>query len=115
MIQRFLLLSCCLLLCACSVVDIGVGRDANTWPTKWTHNAYADFGWPQNDKLLLVDFIGGPDSYTLVRAELWRLLHLEIGLLGLGVGLGPLQAGIGAGLYAPHPPAEIAGSNPFKG
>lgn len=114
MIPRCLLLSCCLLLCACSVVDIGLGRDANTWTTKWKHNSYVDYGWPSNDTFLLVDFIGGPESYTLVRADLWRLLHLEIGLVGVAVGLGPLQAGIGAGLYSAHPPAEIQGNNPFK-
>ena len=108
------LLACCVLFGACTVVDAGVGRNANAWKTKFQSNAYAEWGWPTNDRLLMVDFVGGPNDYTLVRADLWRLLHLEIGLLGLGIGIGPLQAGAGIGLYGPHAPTEIAGDNPFK-
>jgi hypothetical protein len=40
-------------------------------------------------------------------------LHLEVGLFGLGVGLGPLQIGGGVGWYTPGAPASLHGSNPF--
>jgi hypothetical protein len=110
-----LLLACLVLLGACTVVDAGVGRGAKDWTTHFDANAYMDFGWPTNDSLLSLDVIGGPNPYTLVRADLWRLLHLEIGLLGVGIGLGPLQFGAGIGLYAPGAPAHIAGNNPVKG
>jgi hypothetical protein len=109
-----LLLAGCVLLGACTVVDAGVGRGASHWSTNFDANAYMDFGWPTNDSLLSLDVIGGPNSYTLVTADVWRLLHLEIGLLGAGIGLGPLQLGAGIGLYAPHAPARIAGDNPMK-
>ena len=61
-----------------------------------------------------LDLVGGPNPYTLISADLWRLLHLELGLLGVGIGLGPIQFGGGVGLYAPHAPAKIAGDNPMK-
>ncbi len=113
--NRFgLLLAFCALLGACTVVDGGVGRGASDWTTSFDANAYMDFGWPANESLLSVDLLGGPNSYTLVSADVWRLLHLEIGLLGVGVGLGPLQVGAGLGLYAPHAPASIKGDNPFE-
>jgi len=109
-----LLLACCALLGACTVVDGGVLRGANDWKTQFDANAYANFGWPANEDLLSVDFLGGPNAYTLVTADVWRLLHLELGLLGAGIGIGPLQLGGGIGLYAPHAPAEIKGDNPFQ-
>ena len=109
------LLACCVLLGACTVVDAGVGRGAEDWKTDLQWNAYADWGWPTTEQVLLLDVVGGPNAYTLLRADLWRLLHVEIGLLGLGLGIGPLQAGIGAGLYGPVAPAKIVGDNPMKG
>jgi hypothetical protein len=110
-----LLVACCLLLGACTVVDGGVGRGASDWNAEFGANAYADFGWPVNDALLSVDLVGGPNAFTLLRADLWRLLHLELGLLGFGVGIGPLQFGAGFGLYAPHAPARIAADDPLAG
>lgn len=110
-----LLLACCVLLGACTVVDAGVGRGASDWTPHFDASVYADFGWPTNDALLSLDLLGGPNPYTLVRADLWRLLHLELGLLGFGLGVGPLQVGAGIGLYAPGAPARIAGDNPVDG
>jgi len=110
-----LLLACCVLLGACTVVDGGVGRGASDWTPHFDASVYADFGWPTNDALLSLDLLGGPNPYTLVRADLWRLLHLELGLLGFGLGVGPLQVGAGIGLYAPGAPARIAGDNPVDG
>jgi hypothetical protein len=110
-----LLLACCVLLGACTVVDAGVGRGAREWTTHLSANAYMDFGWPTNDSLLSLEVLGGPNPYTLVSADVWRLLHLELGLLGVGIGVGPLQVGAGLGLYAPHAPAKIVGNNPIDG
>ena len=110
-----LLLACGLLLGACTVVDAGVGRGANSWTTHFDANAYMQFGWPANENLLSLDVIGGPNSYTLVTGDIWKLLHLELGLLGAGIGIGPFQFGAGIGLYAPSAPGKIAGDNPFKG
>jgi len=112
--NRFgLLLGLCLLLGACTVVDGGVGRGAQDWATDFGANAYVSTGWPANDALLSVDVLGGHNPYTLVSLDVWRLLHLEIGLLGAGIGLGPLQFGAGFGLYAPHAPGTIKGTDPL--
>lgn len=108
-----MLLACCVLLGACTVVDAGVGRGARAWPTEFGANCYAEYAWPANNSLLAVDIVGGSNAYTLISADVWRLLHLELGLLGVGVGLGPLQAGAGVGLYAPHAPSAMMGDNPF--
>ena len=104
----------CAVLAGCTVVDLGVGRDQCPVEWKWGGaGGYADFAWPANDMLLTVDLLGGPHSGSLISVDLWRLLHLELGLLGLGVGIGPMQIGGGVGWYTPQAPASIEGMNPF--
>ncbi|HEX5011182.1 MAG TPA: hypothetical protein VFY71_12360 [Planctomycetota bacterium] len=102
------------LLGGCTVVDLGVARGVD--PTEWTWGGaggYADCAWPANDMLLTADVLGGAHSGALVSVDVWRLLHLELGLFGLGVGVGPLQIGGGVGWYTPKAPASLHGSNPF--
>jgi hypothetical protein len=109
-----ILLVLCLALSACTVVDAGVCRGNS--PPHWGFEAvggYADFGWPANDDLLSADILGGSNSGTLVTLDLWRLLHLEVGLLGIGIGVGPFQIGGGVGFYTPAAPAMLHGANPF--
>ena len=110
-----LVLVCCALLGACTVVDVGVGRGSNDWNWEMGADCYGDIAWPANDLLLSMDIWGGPTPGTLISADVWRLLHLEVGLLGLGLGIGPLQFGAGVGPYVPSTPASIAGMNPFEG
>jgi hypothetical protein len=113
-IRAALLFVLCSALSACTVVDLGVARGNN--PTHWEFEAvggYADFGWPATTQLLTADILGGPNSGSLITVDLWRLLHLELGLLGVGIGIGPFQFGGGVGFYTPEAPAMIHGANPF--
>ena len=114
MLRVYLLALACAVLGGCTVVDLGVGRDK--CPAEWEWGGaggYADFAWPANDMLLTADLLGGPHSGSLVSVDLWRLLHLELGLFGVGIGVGPLQIGGGVGWYTPQTPASLKGSNPF--
>lgn len=97
----------------CTAVDVGVGRGDHSW--SWDNNgtAYATYGWPANDALLSADLLGGQNDGTLASLDVWRLLHLELGLLGFGIGIGPLQFGAGFGWHDTSPPASIDGDNPF--
>jgi len=111
MLRASLLALACAVLAGCTIVDAGVGRNAH-WAWGGA-GGYADCAWPANDALLAADVIGGPNSGSLVSVDIWRLLHLEVGLFGAGVGLGPLQIGGGVGWYTPGAPASLHGSNPF--
>ncbi len=109
-----LVLVLCLALTGCTLVDFGLAREG--CPSGWELGdaaGYAEFGWPANDQLLSADLFGGPNGGTLVSVDVWRLLHLELGLLGFGVGIGPLQFGGGIGFYTPNAPAAMCGSCPF--
>ena len=114
MLHRLVPLLLCSALAGCTVADLGVGRDV--CPTRWTWGGaggYADVAWPANEKLLTADILGGPHSGALVSADLWRLVHVEVGLIGAGIGIGPFQIGGGVGFYTPSAPASLHGWNPF--
>ncbi len=113
--RRFaVLMVCCALLGACNLVDMGVGRGANDWEFTGDGNCYYEYGWPANTTLLSADLFGGANNGTLISADVWRLLHVELGVLGFGLGIGPFQVGCGWGMYAPNGPAKMQGDNPFQ-
>ncbi|MGQ0553489.1 MAG: hypothetical protein ACT4PU_09755 [Planctomycetota bacterium] len=114
MLRIAVLLVCVAVLGGCTMVDLGVARDQ--CPMHWEVSGpqgYASYGWPAANELLSADLFGGPNSGTIVSVDLWRLLHVELGLLGLGLGIGPFQIGGGFGFSAPHAPAALAGHCPF--
>jgi len=114
MLRALLLAFAGTVLAGCTVVDAGVGRGTSLPDWTWGGaGGYADVAWPANDILLTADVFGGPHSGALLSVDLWRLAHFEVGLFGLGLGLGPFQIGGGVGWYTPGAPASLHGSNPF--
>ncbi len=107
------LLLCSTMLGACTVVDAGIGRGDHDWSWGNTGTAYATYGWPDNDHLLSADLIGGQNDGTLATIDVWRLLHLELGAFGIGLGVGPFQVGAGVGWHDTEPPVMMTGDNPF--
>ena len=93
-------------LAGCTVIDLrlspsGARSDAFI-------RGYADAGWPASDSLLKVGLFKSPNSDgSLLYLQLWKLLRLELGLIGVAAGLGPLDAGIGVLFYEPRPPAYV--------
>ena len=103
--------TCCLVLSACTVIDGGVGRDVQDWKVDGWGAAYADFGWPTNPDFLTADLVGPQNPGSVFSVQLWRILYFEVGLLGVSLGLGPLQVGAGTLFHRPAAPASM--SNPF--
>jgi len=90
---------------ACTIVDVrthehGVHSDAFI-------RGYADVGWPASNSLLKLGVFDGPSDGSIIYFQLWKLLRLEVGFLGLAGGIGPLDAGFGILLYDPQPPQYI--------
>jgi hypothetical protein len=93
------------LLGACTIIDVrthdhGVHSDAFI-------SGYADVGWPASNSLLKLGVFDGPSDGSILYFQLWKLLRLEVGFLGLAGGIGPLDAGFGILLYHPQPPEYI--------
>jgi hypothetical protein len=109
--RRLAVLVSCLVLSACTVFDGGVGRDVQDWKIDGWGAAYADFGWPTNHVFLTGDLVGPQNPGSIASFQLWRLFYVEFGLIGISLGLGPLQIGAGTLFHRPEAPASM--DNPF--
>ncbi len=65
---------------------------------------HAALGIRSEDDLLRLKFLDGESDGAVGEIVLWKLLRLEVGLLGVGVGLGPLDLALGVGFYEPRVP-----------
>jgi len=98
-------------LSACTVMRV----DAENGPPRVESNGLVDghvaFGMRAEDDLLRVHFLEGDSDGALAEISLWKLFRLEVGLLGVGVGVGPVDAALGIGFYEPEVP-EFTGQQP---
>jgi hypothetical protein len=99
----------CSLLAGCTVIDVrrtqgGVRSDAFI-----AFNATA--GWPADASVFAVGLFEGRSPGTLLMVEVWKLLRFELGFLGMGLGVGPLDVGLGVLFYKPRPPRYVRWSD----
>lgn len=69
-------------------------------------------GVREDDELLQVDLFDGRSNGALGEITVWKLLRVEVGLLGVGLGVGPFDAALGFGFYDPDVPAFEPPSRP---
>ncbi len=67
-------------------------------------SGYATCGWSDQDSLLEIKLLNGRSPGSILMIDLWKIAQVEIGLLGVSAGIGPLNAGIGVFFYEPQPP-----------
>lgn len=96
----------CALLCSCTLVDLRVQPDRSLRSDAFV-TGFASAGWPADDSLLKVGLFQGPNRGSMLSLQLWKLLRLDVGFVGLAVGVGPLDAGIGVLLHKPRPPRYV--------
>ena len=92
------------LLPACVVMDVKASSDGHGFHSVGLIGGYATAGWPADDSILKIGLFEGRSDGTLLSVQVWKLVRVEIGLIGLAVGIGPLDAGIGTLFYDPVPP-----------
>jgi hypothetical protein len=78
---------CCVLLTGCSLIDVGVGRGEQEWTVDGWGDAFGNVAWRANDHLIHVELFGGYNPGSIISIEIWRINHIEIGLIGISVGL----------------------------
>jgi hypothetical protein len=98
-------------LSACTVMRL----DAEEGPARVESNGLIDghvaLGMRAEDDLFRLRLFEGDSDGSIAELSLWKLFRLEIGLLGLGVGVGPVDAALGIGFYEPELP-EFQGQEP---
>ena len=107
MIPR-LLLSCLLLsLCSCTLIDVRVGDDFSM-ESDGLVNGYVDYGWPEMDSVLYLGLFEGRSDGSILSVAVWKLVRLEVGLLGFNFGVLPLDFGVGILFFDPRAPRYVS-------
>ncbi len=90
---------------ACVVIDVTADRESGGLRSDGLIGGHATAGWPADDSLLKLGLLDGRNDGAIFLLQVWKLVRVEVGLLGLSVGIGPLDAGVGILFYDPEPPA----------
>jgi hypothetical protein len=74
---------------------------------------HAAFGIRDEDHVLHAELFDGSSPGAIGEIVLWRLARLEVGLLGIAIGLGPIDLALGALCYDPELP-RFVGDEPVE-
>jgi hypothetical protein len=88
---------------SCTLVDLRVQPDRNV-RNRALVTGFVSAGWPEDDSVLKLGLFKAPNHGSLLYLQVWKLLRIDIGIVGLAVGVGPLDAGLGVLLHKPRPP-----------
>ena len=92
-------------LSGCTLVSVGSGGDG---PPRVESNGliegHAALGIRDEDDFLRVKLLDGESEGALGEIVIWKLFRLEVGALGLGVGVGPFDLALGTLFYEPKVP-----------
>jgi hypothetical protein len=68
-------------------------------------DGHAAVGMRDEDDFFRLRVLDGESDGSLGEVVLWKLFRLEVGALGLGVGLGPFDLALGTLFYEPEVPS----------
>jgi len=102
---------------SCTITSVGSEDAPPRVEAEGLVEGHAALGWRDESRLLRLDLLDGSSDGALAEFTLWRLLRLEVGALGLGVGLGPIDLALGTLFYEPEVPQMTSerGSRPESG
>ena len=85
---------------ACNLIHIDTESDRQSSGSHAFISGFVDAGWTDDDPLLDVDLF----QNALISIDVWKLVRVELGLVGASVGVGPFDAGLGLLFYEARPP-----------
>jgi hypothetical protein len=95
------------LLSACTITRLGPESGPPRVESDGLIEGHAAVGWRDEDSFLKLRLLDGESDGAVAEFALWKLLRLEVGALGLGFGIGPLDLALGTLFYEPEVPAMV--------
>ena len=92
------------LLSACTITRMGAESGPPRIESNGLIEGHAAFGIRADDDFLRLRVLEGESDGALGEIVLWKLFRLEVGALGLGVGIGPFDLALGTLFYEPEVP-----------
>jgi len=88
----------------CTVTAVGAEDAPPRIESRGLIDGHAAFGLREENDFLRVKVLDGESDGALGEVVLWKLFRLEVGALGLGVGIGPFDFALGTLFYEPEVP-----------
>jgi hypothetical protein len=89
---------------ACTVTSVGPEDGPPRIQSRGLIEGHAAIGMRAEERFFSLRVLDGESDGALAEVVVWKLLRLEIGALGIGVGVGPLDLALGALFYEPEVP-----------
>jgi len=96
-----------LTLTACTVLSVDAEKGPPRVESDGLIEGHAAFGIRAEHDIVRLSVLDGESQGALAEFVLWRLFRLEIGALGVSVGVGPFDVGLGIAFYEPELPAFV--------
>jgi len=97
-----------LLTLSCTVTSVGPEDAPARVEAEGLIEGHAALGFRDEDRFFHLDVLDGSSDGALAEVTLWRILRLEVGALGLGIGLGPIDLALGVLFYEPEVPTMLS-------
>lgn len=102
------------LLPACTVTRVGPEHGPARIESNGLLEGHAAVGLRSEDDFFRLQLFEGTSDGALAEVSLWKLFRLEVGALGLGLGLGPFDLALGTLFYEPEVPSMGGGAEPVE-
>ncbi len=88
----------------CTIMSVDGGDQPPRLESNGLIEGHAAVGIREEHDFIRLKLLDGESDGAVGELVLWKLLRLEVGLLGLGVGVGPFDLALGTVFYEPRVP-----------
>lgn len=89
---------------SCTVMRVDSANEPPRVQSRGLVDGHVALGLRDEDQILRLRALDGSSPGSLLEFSVWKLFRLEVGLLGAGVGIGPVDAALGVAFYEPRVP-----------
>jgi hypothetical protein len=93
-----------LLASSCTVMRVDSENAPPRVQSRGLIDGHVALGFRDENEILRLRALDGSSRGSIFEFSLWKLFRLELGLLGVGVGVGPVDAALGVAFYEPRVP-----------